>query len=660
MRLRVFVVLCAISMAGALPCCAQGSERRTVSSGADWEVQAFVIGWGPLPWSSDTLVDPANPFPAAPVLAEDVRKLERPPAEDAGEAAWVEHIRLTTAACLRGGMLSEAELPAGSAFWFEPSSRLLVVRTTAEKMDLIKALYDQGPVPHYVHFQLHVVQAAAADVRQLLADTQHSVSHANQWRQVEEMIRAGKAKSLGTLALQTRSGQRAKVASESSRRLVTAFTIDGKGAVLPIEEAEPDGLRFEIDPVLSEDDQVFDCNCGMSYGFAPPRDRKVPVGIFPPAGRVEMVVTDIRRATFSTALSFRDGAPRLLAAWKPFGRADAEREDVLQMAFVRGEIVKNESPVNTAVVERFKALVEKAVPIPVGKAKGGAAPDPAAQGMKAATFDAPADFLRSGASQQAAVGSPPMSPKERVRSATTARSMLERAGVAFPAGASAIWDESNHTVIVTNTQANLASAEAFFGGFTRCWSPRIITSTLNIVQAEGSVLRPLLEEQGSQADAATLWKKLQELASQGRAKVVIAQRLDGRSGWRSEIDAVEDHRFLSGLAAKGKDRVAGSVETRAVGLHWVLAPVIGPDGVTMDFATEVAYDYAPPSSALDMAGATVAKPIFHSGSLNVSGVMSAGMTRLLGVWKPEGTEEFDGGDILQAVFMRSDIVRVEN
>jgi hypothetical protein len=52
-------------------------------------------------------------------------------------------------------------------------------------------------------------------------------------------------------------------------------------------------------------------------------------------------------------------------------------------------------------------------------------------------------------------------------------------------------------------------------------------------------------------------------------------------------------------------------------------------------------------------------PVFHMSKLSTAITMGKGMTRLLGVWKPEGKPEFDDGDILQAVFIKADIVPMD-
>ena len=73
------------------------------------------------------------------------------------------------------------------------------------------------------------------------------------------------------------------------------------------------------------------------------------------------------------------------------------------------------------------------------------------------------------------------------------------------------------------------------------------------------------------------------------------------------------------------------------------------------------YHYAPPSvqpvdAASDGKAFRVALPTtdYHCANVTTALKLTWGMTKLLGVWKPEGAPEFDGKDVMQAAFLRVD------
>lgn len=53
-----------------------------------------------------------------------------------------------------------------------------------------------------------------------------------------------------------------------------------------------------------------------------------------------------------------------------------------------------------------------------------------------------------------------------------------------------------------------------------------------------------------------------------------------------------------------------------------------------------------------------APPTFHAAKLTTNMTMLSGTTRMIGMWKPSGTPELDGQDLLQGAFLHVQIVGV--
>ena len=80
----------------------------------------------------------------------------------------------------------------------------------------------------------------------------------------------------------------------------------------------------------------------------------------------------------------------------------------------------------------------------------------------------------------------------------------------------------------------------------------------------------------------------------------------------------------------------------------------------------LSYDYAPPAPRME-APAPAEKVLrtsapstdFHKANISTALTLTSGMTRLLGIWKPEGAPEFENSDVMQAAFLKADIVPVD-
>ena len=106
---------------------------------------------------------------------------------------------------------------------------------------------------------------------------------------------------------------------------------------------------------------------------------------------------------------------------------------------------------------------------------------------------------------------------------------------------------------------------------------------------------------------------------------------------------------------------------RLVGLRFEMEGTVGysdPDAV--ELTTIINYDYASPvvaDSSL-LPDAKTIRPLnrsiqFHQAQCTMGTTVASGTHRLLSVWKPEGTPEFDKADVLQAAFLSIEIVPVE-
>jgi hypothetical protein len=618
----------------------------------EWVTQSFQVPWDLSTWDS-------------PNADTNFKNLPSLPKADASESLWIDHIRNNTKLILGSRVFTGMEFPVGSAFLLDSAAGTLAVRTTAHQMAQVTSIINGlSGVPSYIALHLHLVQTDASMIRQILHETENKADHTKQWELLSKMVAQGKAKALGTLALETRSGQRASLESTSEHIHCTGFMVDEKGNLEVKRESRSVGLKVEIDPVLGPDNDTIDINYALEYPFAPPVERHEALGLIEPLGQVEATFTDFRCAKITTAITMLNGMTRLLGTWKPFGTPELDAADVLQAAFMTAEIVQNRPAENKTLAAKLKSLADKAVPIKAmtsntieeSRAK-------AKNGMVTRDFKVPPDFLSSPI--------PPSDPLADsksvvVREGLNPKAILEQNGIKFPDGSSCVFMPATPFLRVTNTPENLADVKAFLDGIIYCGSGRLISSTLHVLQAEGPVLRQLLQETSGIADHKEVWQEAEDLVKQGKATILSSQRVDTRSGQRCLIEAVEEHYFLKKLAQDDKHRMVAEYEMRPVGTRLEIDPVLGPDGYTIDLNLAPEYHHAaptPPLIAVPSDGQAVrvqaTAPVFHSSQLTTAITVTSGMTRLLGVWKPEGKPEFDTADVLQAMFIHVEAVRME-
>lgn len=215
------------------------------------------------------------------------------------------------------------------------------------------------------------------------------------------------------------------------------------------------------------------------------------------------------------------------------------------------------------------------------------------------------------------------------------------------------------------------------------------------MQANASLLRKLDRDTFSLPDHTAAWKQIEDAVSKGAAKIVRSAWIETKSGQQCTTESVLEYRHADpfgttsatgvsetkksgdGDAAKGgpvatasvtNNQAGGSYDvtssTCPAGLRCEMEPTVGADGWTIDLNLALDFDYARPvqrvfDDRVPEHTLRIAAPAteFHRHEFKTSITTRSGATRLVSIWNPSGTAELDG-DILQAAFIRADIVTV--
>jgi hypothetical protein len=373
------------------------------------------------------------------------------------------------------------------------------------------------------------------------------------------------------------------------------------------------------------------------------------------------------------------GRTKLLSIW-PVG--DAFGKDCHEIVFLRGDVVKLTIPATD--VSPLEKLILKYADKSAGKPpEVKVLPGAPSDGMRTQRFKVPPNFLNSSAERDppadplSAAPTPP--PAKRI----TAVDVLMAQGIQFPPGASAKYFPGTNTLVVRNTEIALSQVEAFTDEICKR-TPLTVQITLFIAQADAKTLRASVSGTAAEADHGKELADLEKLAAEGGAQIPVILRYESRSGQRATLECGTMHAYAGDLeevprktgdAAKPKGpgpkdeapplsskTVSAPILERMAGTRMELDPVIGPDGMTLDVNLSMEHHFAPPTlpvapAKVNAAGKQVELPgaIFHCANLTSTLTLYSGMTKLLGVWKAEGPE-FEGKDVLQAAFLRLDLV----
>lgn len=569
-------------------------------------------------------------------------------------------------------------LPKGSLVVVDQSHAMLAARTTEDGHGMVWTMVESfmSRLPRMVSVQVSLMEVPTAELKVLLEETTATADHT---ATLEKLENAG-ARVVASAKLETQSGQRAKTKMVSEVSHVTEFAARADGYTEATNrEEEPTGLSLEVDPVVGADGSIWDFTISINETALAGGIRQVPVGTL--AGkRIEGSVQDFVSQKWTTATSLLSGQTRLL------GMAPAKEEGMVKLCFLTASsprvfFSKEDDGRAASWLTKYGDSIEL---VPNGAARSNRE---VPEGMVKKSFRVPRDFLMMGGAEQSGVSNTPVDPFDpssappRKWKWKNAKEILMEQGISFPEGSYASFNAPKATLTVVNTPEMVDLAEAFFDS---CHGhlPKVLQFNVHVVEAAGGVVRKLGRESLAVTDHRTAWEALQAEIAAGRGRVVESAAIETKSGQRCTVESGRLYAWANAnlkpqvLEAKEEKgavavvvptaELVATVEREPLGLHWEIDPVLGADGHTIDVNTSVRRHSQAPTERFDAPVAregsmTVDAPAvdFHPLELTTAFTTQNGMWRMIGTWQPVGADGELDPDVMQAIFVRATVVRVE-
>jgi len=229
---------------------------------------------------------------------------------------------------------------------------------------------------------------------------------------------------------------------------------------------------------------------------------------------------------------------------------------------------------------------------------------------------------------------------------------------------------------VRNTPESIALVEAYVMSINQ-GVEKGIGFTVYFMEGPAAKMREAIDSTRGLANHITAWETLS-----GAPEVthLSSSWIEGRSGQRCRVKVAREFHFPTANhivtePAKGEKAVAGGdpvgtlfgeFEMEEIGSSLEFDPVLGADEYTIDVNYGITHDYAEPATvAAPPVPAEGGVPLdgpttrFHRTALTSQTILRDGMMRLVGYWTPEGDPRFDQQERLQAVFMKVDVIPVQ-
>lgn len=684
-----------------LVCVLQLRAQQPAAPSADWSVQVYRY---PAPELIGGFVSSEHGQLTPPRL----------PAKDAKEDDVLAFIRRSHFVVDQHFKGIGITLPAGSLAVFDPVNKTLALRSTRLTHERLAAQSAQAErnMPRHVHFNLQIIEAESAAVQEAAKTIRTQTDHHAAWKMLDTLVTQGKATHVGSLRLETKSGTRAAVERGEQRLYFSEVAVDESKRSSTASETRRVGTVFEVEPTIGADGETIELTFSLEHHHGPPLlhwDKINASG----ERTVETPCIDFHPAKVTTGVTLLSGMTKFIGLWKPEGNPEADRAGRLQAAFLKTNIVTLLPALDSRAEQLLKQHGEKVEKTPTtppseppGATKGIITRsfhiteelltmDDSSYDYGGAAAAAPADPFGAPAAA-AAAATAPMINESRMTMRITAVDILKSKGIPFPEGSSANYSPATGELLVRNTVENMRLVEEFLVS-RRSRAPRNVMLTLHIVEAPAATIRKLEEDTATVTDHTAVWSAIEQQAAPNNIKILRTALIETKSGVRcsfttgrefmhvlsAETSAVETSSKSNSTPASDS-KAGGSthvthvqvatgtgasfspyLEMQHVGLSLEVEPVVGRDVSEIDLTYQLKYDYAEPKveEVAPPEDAKLIRPLnssiqFHQAVLTTGTTMANGTSRLLGIWKPEGTAELDKADVLQAAFLTLDAVPV--
>ncbi|WP_395731620.1 hypothetical protein [Prosthecobacter sp.] len=235
--------------------------------------------------------------------------------------------------------------PEGATAIFNPSLGRLFVRNTNENLDLVEAYTDfhcRFPLPP-IAFTTHVLQGPGPLLRRLTAQAADKSDHRTELDELLAAVKTGTVQHLNTARIETRSGTRSTSTQSRQHTYIADVNMNGPGKPPFPQEMREVGLRVELEPYVGTDGSTVELTLAPQFHTAPPFEHREHI-IDEKGHRLEFPLTDFSTTKLTTGITMPDGSARLLSLYKPTGKPEFEKDDILQAIFITCDILHPEDP----------------------------------------------------------------------------------------------------------------------------------------------------------------------------------------------------------------------------------------------------------------------------------------------------------------------------
>lgn len=230
--------------------------------------------------------------------------------------------------------------PSGATAVFTPATRTLQVRNTRENLDLVEEYVKTitANPPATIVLDAQILQGSGDLLRRLAVATTGPSDHRAALDELLAAVKAGTVRRIDTARITTRSGTPASSERTTEHTHNKSVGKDDKGAAVFEQEKRAVGWSLKMEPTIGADGCTVHLTVKSEFHTGEPQEHVQ--NVLDHGRLLEVPLTEYHFHQVQTHLSMPGGTARLVSVWKPTGKPEFEKEDILQVMFITCDVLR--------------------------------------------------------------------------------------------------------------------------------------------------------------------------------------------------------------------------------------------------------------------------------------------------------------------------------
>ncbi len=241
-------------------------------------------------------------------------------------------------------VLEEAgiDFPKGTDAKYNPHFGVLTVSHNEAGMSLVEIYIASisGKAEKYILLQIEIYRMPAALVFQIQESAESQSDHGPERNAVLKLAKNDQVQFVTSVALDARSGQRAKLENAAEYRYLDHYEWDeGRKKSLPVFKTRSVGTIFEADPVLGANEFSLDINFHFEHHTATPTQKITQIRLPGSEDNITVSLPVFHTESITTSLSTISGTTQIIGTFRPTGKAEYQQDDLMDIVFLKSTVM---------------------------------------------------------------------------------------------------------------------------------------------------------------------------------------------------------------------------------------------------------------------------------------------------------------------------------